>query len=485
MAEVYDPQGMMRFATPGGTSEVPPPVSAAVPSRPDSTGQYLISFRHRDARDVVKDLQSVAGLRSAAFSSDYDETSEGLAAETGSPLLVFDRLRVAVVDADPEQAEAVSSAHAEIGVSRLEPERFVYAAGEPLAEDRYAQGVRDGAAMMMELYGRQQPSAPGSPPVPGVPGGTAGTPLGPLTPAFGTVPAFPQLTPGAAIGAHSWALDALGVTASSPTGRGVRLAVLDTGLDLAHPDLGSRPILMRSFVPGEDISDLIGHGTHCAGLACGPEAPVGTSRYGVAPNAELVVGKVLGPGVGAPMRRVFAGIDWAVYDADARIVSMSFATRAIPGEPYSQIFEDLALLVREDAQAVLVAAVGNHSERARGLRHAVGQPASSPSVLAVAALTRELTVADFSNASWGYAVGQVDIAAPGVNIPSAWPGSTQPYAEQSGTSMATPLVAGVLAMLLEIDPDASASEVTSELLRRAQRLPESSMDVGAGLVQAP
>ena len=92
----------------------------------------------------------------------------------------------------------------------------------------------------------------------------------------------------------TWGLVKCKVPPSTRSGAGIKVAVLDTGMDLGHPDFAGRPIVSRSFVAGQPVQDLHSHGTHCIGTACGPLAPAGTTpRYGVAHRSQIFAGKVL------------------------------------------------------------------------------------------------------------------------------------------------------------------------------------------------
>lgn len=279
----------------------------------------------------------------------------------------------------------------------------------------------------------------------------------------------------------SWGLEALGVELPRRwDGAGVQVAVLDTGVDAAHPDLPD-DLVAVSLVDGEGPEDGNGHGTHTAGTVCGQ--PADGPAYGVAPAVSLLIGKVLGSSGSGREADVLAGVELAV-DRGARVVSMSLGSVAVPGESYSRVFEDVAAdLLAEGPGVVLVAAAGNESDRSRGVVAPLGRPASSPSVLAVGALDRSLAVADFSNAASGADAGQVDIAAPGTDVLSAWLGGER--RTLSGTSMATPHVSGVLALILQGHPDWTAVQAVCELHRRARWLAAASADVGSGLVQVP
>ena len=423
----------------------------------ERTGRYLVTFPAGAGAAVTDALRAQAGLSQVASADEV----RGTGGEPGGDppeVLLLERLSAAVLSGDPDRMAAVEQA--DLPVSRREPERWVYRAtptGPPPADPpagavelgAYLRGYGDGvAALVARLTGE-----------------AAGTPADGVE------------------SSATWGVEAVGAPGSRWTGQGVRVAVLDTGLDAEHPDVGGLAPAARSFVPGEGPDDVQGHGTHVAGTLCGPSDPDGV-RYGVAPGVELLVGKVLGDDGRGREGDVLAGIDWAV-EQGCRVVSMSLGSRPVPGEHYSEVFEQVAAqLLAASPGVVLVAAAGNESARARGLVAPVGRPASSPSVLAVAAVDRVLRVADFSNASAGTEGGQVDLAGPGVDVLSAWP-LPERYARHSGTSMATPHVSGVLALWLEARPGARAAEVVGELLRTARRLDAPSVDVGAGLVQAP
>ena len=107
-------------------------------------------------------------------------------------------------------------------------------------------------------------------------------------------------------------MGAVGADASTQTGQGIRIAVLDTGLDLSHPDFAGRSIETKSFAAGQPVQDGNGHGTHCAGIAAGPAKPARQVRYGVAGEAELYVGKVLGDEGSGGDGGILEGIDWAI-----------------------------------------------------------------------------------------------------------------------------------------------------------------------------
>ncbi|MDQ4118643.1 MAG: S8 family serine peptidase [Actinomycetota bacterium] len=292
----------------------------------------------------------------------------------------------------------------------VEPERVQRAIGGPggLTEE-YLRGFADAAQF---LHGKAGGAAPGA--------GTVGAQFGDTDQA-------------------TWGLQATGVLEARETGTGVMLAVLDTGVDLAHPDFAGRKIRSRSFVDGQEVQDVQGHGTHTAGTAAGPLAPATGRRYGIAHEATLLVGKVLGDDGSGTDGQILEGIDWAITSG-AKVISMSLGADV---NDVSAAYENAGRRAL-DAGSLIVAAAGNNAERSKCDVGFVGVPANSPSIMAVAAVDRNLAIADFSAASSPVEGGQVDVAGPGVDVYSSWP---QPQRTNtiSGTSMAAPHVAGVAA----------------------------------------
>lgn len=278
----------------------------------------------------------------------------------------------------------------------------------------------------------------------------------------------------------TWGTQAIRLSGSKFTGKGVNVAVLDTGLNLKHPDFSGVNVQSKSFIKGQVVEDKNGHGTHCCGIAVGAVNKNTGQRYGVAKDANLFVGKVLSNAGSGKDAGIIAGIEWAIQNK-CRVISMSLGSEVQPGETFSPAYERIAKTALRN-NCLIVAAAGNESERQFGLIKPVGHPANCPSVLSVAAIDSDLKVAWFSCGGINPDGGQVDVAAPGVNIFSSWKGKR--HNTISGTSMATPFVAGLAALYAEAHPKATAAEIWMMVSQFAMRLNLLSSDVGAGLAQA-
>jgi subtilisin family serine protease len=278
----------------------------------------------------------------------------------------------------------------------------------------------------------------------------------------------------------TWGLQATGARNSRATGEGIRVAVLDTGFDLEHPDFTDRTVVSSSFVQGEEVQDGHGHGTHCIGTSCGPREPEDGPGYGVAYKAEIYAGKVLSNEGSGADGGILSGIEWAITNGCA-VVSMSLGAATTPGQAYSRTFERVAKRAMAKG-TLIVAAAGNESDRRMGRINPVGHPANAPSILSVSALDSAGGMAWFSCGT-ADAVGAIDLTGPGVDVYSSWPMPLR-YKRISGTSMATPHVAGLAALIAQAT-GARGFELWARLSQTARRLALPCTDVGAGLTQAP
>ncbi|MFJ3043117.1 S8 family serine peptidase [Streptomyces tendae] len=270
------------------------------------------------------------------------------------------------------------------------------------------------------------------------------------------------------------------------TGEGVGVAVLDTGVDAGHPDFAGRIAATESFVPDQDVTDRNGHGTHVASTVAGTGAASGGVEKGVAPGASLHIGKVLDNSGSGQDSWVLAGMEWAVRDQHAKIVSMSLGDSPTDGtDPLSEAVNRLSA----ETGALFVVAAGNSGPEA----YTVGTPAAADAALTVGAVNGPGKgvdqLADFS--SRGPRVGdnaiKPDLTAPGVGVLAARsqyaPEGEGAYQSLSGTSMATPHVAGAAALLAAEHPDWSGQRLKEALVGTAagtQRF--SPFEAGSGRV---
>ena len=284
----------------------------------------------------------------------------------------------------------------------------------------------------------------------------------------------------------TWGIRETNTLMSNFTGRNVKVAVLDTGFAIGHPDFVGRSVLTASFVPGELVNDGHGHGTHCIGTSCGNIDATGV-RYGVARNAKIYAGKVLNNAGSGAQAWILGGMEWA-GKKKCKVVSMSLGSAG--SATFDPAYEKAAKYVLSRG-GIVVAAAGNASQRSLGFIAPVGSPANCPSILAVAALDGNLvggaavlSVANFSCGSRFTDPGcEVNIAAPGVGVYSAWPMPTR-NRSISGTSMACPHVAGLLALLWEQFPAFTPAQIIVHLMADAQPLAFPNTDVGVGLALA-
>lgn len=283
-----------------------------------------------------------------------------------------------------------------------------------------------------------------------------------------------------------WGLKAIGINNTQYTGKGVDICILDTGLDAAHPDFTGRIIEGKSFIQGEEWDkDPNGHGTHCAGVACGNVRNDNGNRYGIAAESNLKIGKVLSDSGKGTTSSIIDAIDWAITKK-FRIISMSLASPAGINEPPSLLFETVGKRALEN-NVLIIAAAGNDSNRP-SLPRPVSAPANSESIIAVAAIDSQMRIARFSNAGINAATGgNINVCAPGVDILSAYPrknGIPKDYKVLSGTSMATPHVSGLAALYMEQFPGLNAGEIWTLLENNAKPIENLKYrDIGKGLIQ--
>lgn len=324
--------------------------------------------------------------------------------------------------------------------------------------------------------------------------------------------AGPDLPPADVAANATWGLDAVGALASTFDGSGVKVAVLDTGIDLQHKAFEelrtADRIKVGNFTGGaaNDVGDEDGHGTHCAATICG--RVVDGVRIGVAPKlGGLLIGKVLGAG-GGSAEQITHALLWAAKNG-AHVVSMSLGIdypgwvrrlveeQDLPIERATTIaledyrhtldaFREVTAVLRQSGTLV-VAASGNESERPEYTIN-VSPPSAADGIIAVGAIGRHpegFAVTRFSNT-------KPAVVAPGLDVRSAQAGGG--LVSMSGTSMATPHVAGVAALwhqaLQQLHGRVPRDVLMAKLIAEASLDPlgpnsRSWQDVGSGLVRAP
>ena len=404
------------------------------------TGRMIAVFRDPDETDAAGRMRA-SFAATAASSHDFTEDAVDFSALASADALTFDNLGIAILGSAAAMAarETLAAQGDDMSVTSVQPYILVpetiewaqidaasYLRGFCAAADRIATDLADG---LPDGLPDSEPDAP------------------------------------VAMAAQTWGLSATRVPASAFSGRGIRVAILDTGLDLGHPDFTGRRILAQSFIAGETPQDGNGHGTHVAGTACGPRVPRSAGqRYGIAHECDILVGKVLGNNGSGPTGGILAGINWALQNG-AHVINMSLANRVgAPALHYTQAGQKAL-----NQGAIIVAAAGNFNEP-------TGQPANSPTILSVSSVTSLLRKSGFSN------FGKVELTAPGSSIESALP-RPRVRGFLSGTSMAAPHVSGIAALHAQgVGLRGRALWIHLQASARHLSLPPSQL--GAGLVQA-
>ncbi|WJV51148.1 S8 family peptidase [Streptomyces flavofungini] len=267
-------------------------------------------------------------------------------------------------------------------------------------------------------------------------------------------------------------------------GKGVRIAVLDTGVDATHPDLKEQVVGAKNFTPSPDADDRYGHGTHVASIAAGTGAK-NPAYKGVAPGAKVLSGKVLGDDGRGSDSGIIAGIDWAAAQG-ADVVNMSLGGGDTPGvDPVEAAINK----VSAEKGILFAVAAGNAGDPG-----SLNSPGSADAALTVGAVDDNDKLAPFS--SQGPRVGdgaiKPDVTAPGVGITAAAaPGSEiekevgqkpEGYLTISGTSMATPHAAGAAALLKQQHPDWKQPELKGALTASTKAGTYTAFQQGSGRI---
>ncbi|GAA2301077.1 S8 family serine peptidase [Streptomyces kunmingensis] len=273
-------------------------------------------------------------------------------------------------------------------------------------------------------------------------------------------------------------------------GTGVRIAVLDTGVDSTHEDLRSQVVAEKNFSDSPDTVDRVGHGTHVASIAAGTGARSGGTYKGVAPGAEVISGKVLNDGGYGDDSAIIAGMEWAVAEG-ADVVNLSLGG---PDSPDVDPLEAEVDKLTAEKGVLFAVAAGNEGESGAST---VDSPGSADAALTVGAVDKDDRLASFSSVGPRVGDGAVkpDVTAPGVAITAAAapgseidtsPGTPHPapgYLQLDGTSMATPHVAGAAAILKQRHPAWKAAELKGALTASAKDGGSTVFQQGSGRVQ--
>jgi len=229
----------------------------------------------------MQTLKSQAGLR-VADARDFENQAAVLEAAGDAEAFVFPEIGVALMGS---QAAAAASMTADAAIAEdsaiqsVDPEYFMFAAR--INPNDYMKGVLRAAEMIYKDLGE---------------GGIAAE----------------EIELGPEVLGATWGLNACRVPQSNFNGNGLKVAVLDTGFDLGHPEFVGRAFVSNTFV-GQPVQDLNGHGTHTAGTACGPQSPAGLiQRYGIGFRTQMFIGKVLTNSGSGTQAQVLAGMNWAI-----------------------------------------------------------------------------------------------------------------------------------------------------------------------------
>lgn len=268
-------------------------------------------------------------------------------------------------------------------------------------------------------------------------------------------------------------------------GKGVRIAVLDTGVDATHADLKGQVTASKNFTAAATAGDKVGHGTHVASIAAGTGAKSGGKYKGVAPGAKILNGKVLDDSGFGDDSGILAGMEWAAAQG-ADVVNMSLGGGDTPEiDPLEAAVNKLSA----EKGVLFAIAAGNEGPQS------IGSPGSADAALTVGAVDDKDKLADFS--STGPRVGdgalKPDVTAPGVDITAASAKgndiakevgeSPAGYMSISGTSMATPHVAGAAAILKQQHPEWTYTELKGALTGSTKDGKYTPFEQGSGRIQ--
>ncbi|MEM7621234.1 MAG: S8 family serine peptidase [Pseudomonadota bacterium] len=417
----------------------------------ETTGRAIIRFRENASINTIKSKIKKLTGRETISSSDYEtNTYSALGQLDHSNAFLIEELKLTLLDEFDKEDNSLQMLSRDRGIG-IRPEYYMYPITQLSYEERLKAWYHEGISLLNEQIHHL-----------------------PSESLNRNVETFHRER-------NYWNLEATNVLPSDASGKGIKVAILDTGLNIDHPDFKGRNIEEQSFVSGErnDIKDYIGHGTHCTGIAVGPKCPSSShvSRYGIAYEADIYAGKVLAKNGKGSETEVIMGI-LAAIKANCDIISLSLGM-SFPPEGYDITEYERIAKRALDNDCIIVAASGNDSERSNNIISRVNVPACANKILAVGALDQKLNIADFSSGS----EEKVDIYAPGVNIVSA--GLEKSYYKDEGTSMAAPHVAGIAALIAESDPHLRGETLLEAVQKSVQKIEQDSKGASINLVSAP
>ncbi len=282
----------------------------------------------------------------------------------------------------------------------------------------------------------------------------------------------------------NWGVDKLNLADTIRDGSGVNVAVLDSGIDLTHPNyqyLDGKQNNQHNIVsPTRSVQDFYGHGTHVAGIIAGK--PKGNLKYGVAPKVNLFIGKVTGnSGQFFSKTDIVNGIDWAL-EKHCKIINLSGGFRVFNGKVHPSLQK--AVTAAYQKKAIVVAAVGNDSIRTNTPpdTRPVEGPANCLNAVAVSAINDKDEIYKWANQQ-KFPFQEIDFIAPGVGIFSTFPIDidSRGFSVLSGTSMATPFISGMLALYYQNNLDKDPDEIINLLKQSLSRIRLDFQDAGNGM----
>jgi subtilisin len=391
------------------------------------TGRSIVTFRSLE--EGVR-LLNGQGVR-LADARDFKDQAVTLENAGDAEALVFPEIGAAVLGGGVSKERGLNDL-ANPGIESIDPEYFVFTLA---ADDGYLRGFSRAAAAIAEDLDA-----------------TEATEI--------------EATEDPAVLGATWGLIDCRVPPSPRSGAAIKVAVLDSLMDLGHPDFAHRTIVTQGFGGIPVTGPPNDHATHIVGTACGPKAPPGSiPRYGIGYKTLIHLGLVLTNSGSGSTATVLAGLNWAVANR-CPVILLALGS-ASPVQPAYTAAGSAAL----NKGCLMIAAAGHSGG-------ATVAPANSPTIMSVASLDQTLSPSAFSN------FGKIDMAAPGRDIFSSLPRPIK-YGIHSGTSAAAAHVAGCAALWADSTPTLRGISLWKRLQATARRLPFSAARVGAGLVQAP